>query len=76
MIGFDQKKETDIIKDLYVASTHDTLMFFTNFGRVYWVKANVFPCFENGEIVGYISIRTKPEPDMIRKAIEAYRLVP
>ncbi|MCA9206362.1 MAG: PAS domain-containing protein, partial [Planctomycetales bacterium] len=46
------------------------------FGRVYWVKANVFPCFENGEIVGYISIRTKPEPDMIRKAIEAYRLVP
>lgn len=45
-------------------------------GRLYWVKANVFPCFEGGEIVGYISIRTKPEPEMVKKAIEAYRLVP
>lgn len=43
VIGFDQKKETDIIKDLYVASTHDTLMFFTNFGRVYWVKVWQIP---------------------------------
>ncbi|MCA9192462.1 MAG: PAS domain-containing protein [Planctomycetales bacterium] len=45
-------------------------------GRKYWVKASVFPCFENGQIVGYISIRTKPEPEMVRQAIEAYRLVP
>ena len=44
-------------------------------GSIYWVKANVFPCFENGEIVGYISIRTKPEPEMVKKAKEAYRLV-
>lgn len=43
VIGFDQKKESDIIKDLYVASTHDTLMFFTNFGRVYWVKVWQIP---------------------------------
>lgn len=45
-------------------------------GRRYWVKANVFPCFENGKIIGYISIRTKPEPEMVKKATEAYRLVP
>ncbi|WP_442483979.1 methyl-accepting chemotaxis protein [Aeoliella sp. SH292] len=45
-------------------------------GQRYWVKANVFPCFEGGRIVGYISIRTKPEPEMVRKAMEAYRLVP
>lgn len=45
-------------------------------GRIYWVKANVFPCYARGEIVGYISIRTKPEPGIIAKAIEAYRLVP
>lgn len=45
-------------------------------GRLYWVKANVFPCYERGEIVGYLSIRTKPEPEMVKKAIEAYRLVP
>jgi len=45
-------------------------------GRVYWVKAGVFPCFEQGKIVGYISVRTKPEPAKIRQAIEAYRRVP
>ena len=45
-------------------------------GRRYWVKASVFPCFEKGRIIGYISIRTKPESDMIEKAIEAYRMVP
>ncbi|NGX50287.1 MAG: DNA gyrase subunit A [Chlamydiae bacterium] len=38
VIGFDHKRESDAIKDIYVASTHDTLMIFTNFGRVYWVK--------------------------------------
>ena len=43
VIGFDHKKETDMIKDIYVASTHDTLMFFTNFGRVYWVKVWQIP---------------------------------
>lgn len=44
-------------------------------GRRYWVKANVFPCYEEGKVTGYISIRTKPEPDMIARAIEAYRAV-
>ena len=43
VIGFDHKKETDSIKDIYVASTHDTIMFFTNFGRVYWVKVWQIP---------------------------------
>lgn len=45
-------------------------------GRRFRVKASVFPCVEKGKIIGYISIRTKPEPDMIEKAIEAYRMVP
>lgn len=45
-------------------------------GRGYWVKANVFPCFENGKITGYISIRTKPDRARIQQAIEAYRRVP
>ncbi len=44
-------------------------------GRTYWVKANVFPCFENKQIVGYLSIRTKPDRVAIEQAIEAYRLV-
>ena len=45
-------------------------------GRLYWVKANVFPCYENGKIVGYLSIRTKPQREKIEQAIKAYRLVP
>jgi PAS domain S-box-containing protein len=45
-------------------------------GRIYWVKANVFPCYENGRIVGYISIRTKPDRNRVKQAMEAYRRVP
>ena len=45
-------------------------------GRLYWVKANVFPCYEKGELVGYISIRTNPEKEMVETARAAYRLVP
>jgi aerotaxis receptor len=44
-------------------------------GRIYWVKATVFPCYQNGQIVGYLSIREKPEPEMIEKAKIAYRLL-
>lgn len=45
-------------------------------GRGYWVKASVFPCFDNGNIVGYISVRTKPSRERIAQAMEAYRRVP
>jgi len=38
VIGMDMKKETDELKDVYVASTHDTILIFTNLGRVYWLK--------------------------------------
>lgn len=43
--------------------------------RTYWVKANVFPCFENQKIVGYISVRTAPDREKIEQAIKAYRKV-
>lgn len=46
-----------------------------NNGRIYWVKATVFPCYENGNIIGYLSIREKPESNMIEKAKAAYRLL-
>lgn len=46
------------------------------FGRVYWVKASVFPCFENGQITGFISLRTKPAVHEVDQAIAAYRCVP
>lgn len=42
-------------------------------GRIYWVKATAFPCYKNGQIVGYLSIREKPELAMVQRAKEAYR---
>ena len=45
-------------------------------GRIYWVKATVFPCFDNGKCTGYLSVRSKPSPEAIKTAIGAYRLVP
>lgn len=36
-------KEEDFVKHLFVASTHHTLLFFTNLGRVYWRKVYDIP---------------------------------
>jgi DNA gyrase subunit A len=38
-----QMKEKDFIDKLFVASTHDTILCFTNFGRVYWLKVYQLP---------------------------------
>ncbi|HQR68287.1 MAG TPA: DNA gyrase C-terminal beta-propeller domain-containing protein, partial [Thermoanaerobaculia bacterium] len=36
-------KEEDVVEHLFVASTHDYLLVFTNRGRVHWVKAYDLP---------------------------------
>jgi DNA gyrase subunit A len=41
--GMTQRKETDTVKDVYVASTHDKLLIFTSLGRLYWVKVWQIP---------------------------------
>ena len=43
VVGMEMKKEADTLKDIYVASTHDTLMIFTSFGRCYWLKVWQIP---------------------------------
>jgi DNA gyrase subunit A len=43
VIGLEMKKETDILKSIYVATTHDHLMIFTNLGRCYWLKVWQIP---------------------------------
>jgi PAS domain S-box-containing protein len=45
-------------------------------GRVYWVRATVFPCFENNKIVGYISVRSSPSNSEIERAKRVYRKIP
>jgi DNA gyrase subunit A len=42
VIGADSK-EGDFIETLFIASTKDYLMFFTNLGRVYWQKVYDIP---------------------------------
>lgn len=41
--GMQLKREEDVIKGLYVASTHDYLLIFTNLGRCYWLKVWQIP---------------------------------
>jgi len=36
-------KEGDFLEDLFTASTHDYLLFFTNRGRVYWLRVYDIP---------------------------------
>ena len=62
-----QTKEEDVVVDSFITSTHDYIMFFTNFGKAYWLKGyripeggrhskgkaiiNLLPKLEEGEYV-------------------------
>jgi len=37
--GMDLSRENDVLKCCTIASSHDMLLFFSNFGRCYWSKA-------------------------------------
>jgi len=47
----------------------------TKSGDFYWVYANVTPVYENGRVIGYMSVRTKPSRDQINEAENLYRLM-
>jgi len=36
-------KEEDFVEDLFVASTHSYILFFTTSGKVYWIKVHELP---------------------------------
>ena len=38
-----ETKEEDFVKDLFIASTHQYMLFFSNKGRVYWRKVHELP---------------------------------
>ncbi|MHB0984116.1 MAG: methyl-accepting chemotaxis protein [Sulfuricella sp.] len=44
-------------------------------GDHYWVEANAAPLIENGQVVGYTSIRTKPGREQVQAAEAAYRAI-
>jgi DNA gyrase subunit A len=41
-VGIDVKEE-DFVEDLFIASTHDYLLFFTDAGKIYWKKVHEVP---------------------------------
>ena len=38
-----ETKEEDFVRDLFIASTHQYMLFFSNAGRVYWRKVHELP---------------------------------
>ncbi len=74
-------KEEDFVDQLYVASTHDYILFFTNKGKVYWLKVydipelgriskgkaivNLLKLGEDEQIAESISIREFNETDYL-----------
>ncbi|WP_343586863.1 methyl-accepting chemotaxis protein [Herbaspirillum sp.] len=42
-------------------------------GDFYWVQANVTPVRENGRMVGYMSVRTRPSREQVQAADTVYR---
>ncbi|QIM50656.1 PAS domain-containing methyl-accepting chemotaxis protein [Hydrogenophaga crocea] len=41
-------------------------------GDHYWVRANATPIVRNGQLAGYMSVRTKPEPAEVKAADAVY----
>ena len=74
-------KEEDLIERLFVAQTHDTLLCFSNRGRVYWLKVyklplagrggrgkpivNLLPLEEGERINAMLPIREYPEDKFV-----------
>ena len=42
LIGM-QTKEEDVVVDSFITSTHDYIMFFTNYGKAFWLKGYKIP---------------------------------
>jgi DNA gyrase subunit A len=38
-----ETREEDFVETLFTASTHDTVLFFSNLGRIYWLKIYQIP---------------------------------
>ncbi len=44
-------------------------------GDYYWVEANANPIWENGQITGYMSLRTRPSAAQVQEAESLYRRI-
>lgn len=68
-------REEDFVEHLFVASTHDTMLFFTEKGRCYWLKVYEIPEGEKQSkgraIQNLIQI---PQDDKVRAIIEVKKI--
>lgn len=59
VIGMETKEE-DFVSDIFIASTHDYILFFSNKGKVYWRKVHEIPVasrYSRGKaIVNFLNI--------------------
>lgn len=68
-------REEDYIEHLFVASTHHTLLFFTEKGRCFWLKVYEIPETEkNGKGRAIQNLIQIPADDKIRTVIDVPRL--
>ncbi len=44
-------------------------------GHHYWVNAFVTPIFDNGQVIGYQSVRSKPKQSLVKRTEEIYECV-
>ncbi len=76
-----QTREEDFIKHLFIASTHDMILLFTNRGRLFWLKVHEIPpagrIAKGKPIVNIISLRDESVTSMIplREFLEKDSLV-
>ena len=64
-------REEDYVEHLFVASTHDTMMFFTEKGRCYWLKVYEIPEGEKqGKGRAIQNLMQIPQDDKIRAIID------
>ncbi len=68
-------READFIEHLFVASTHHTLMFFTEKGRCFWLKVYEIPeADKNGKGRAIQNMIQIPSDDKIRTVIDVPKL--
>jgi len=62
-------KEGDLLEHLFFASTHDYLLFFTNRGRVYWIKVYDIPAMQRTSRGRAIANLLQMQQNEVHKAV-------
>ncbi|UCD30038.1 MAG: DNA gyrase subunit A, partial [Planctomycetota bacterium] len=62
-------KVGDLLEHLFTASTHNYLLFFTNRGRVYWLKVYDIPSMQRTSRGRSIANLLKMQPNEVHKAV-------